>query len=146
MVTLMPQSTQPSDTAHTPDLVDLVITYVTSIAPELSAKRDQIEQDLRAELGGESHYVQARTETHRQRRAREVLAMFNGRNATEVARRLNISRASVYRYIKQPGRPPAPSPQPEAAQANPRSQPQAAPKAKRLSQPIPTAETAPQIG
>ena len=144
MVTLMPQATPPSDTAHTPDLVDLVITYVTSIAPELTAKRDQIEQDLRAELGGESHYVQARTETHRQRRAREVLALFNGRNATEVARRLNISRASVYRYIKQPGR--APAAPIATQQPAPTSPPPAAPKAKRLSQPIPTAETAPQIG
>jgi Mor family transcriptional regulator len=31
------------------------------------------------------------------------MVLFNGRNAAEVARRLNISRASVYRIIKTPG-------------------------------------------
>jgi len=36
-------------------------------------------------------------------RARKVLALFNGRNAREVARKLGISRTSVYRYLKQPG-------------------------------------------
>jgi Mor family transcriptional regulator len=121
--------------ARAPDLVDLVIEYVTSIAPDLGTRREQIEQDLRAEFGGESHYVQARVETARQRRAREVLAIFNGRNATEVARRLKMSRASVYRYIKQPG-PATPAPE----------QPPAAPKPKRLSHPTPTAETTPQVG
>lgn len=135
MVTPMPAPTPPAED-RAPDLVDLVLEYVTAMSPELVAKRAEIEQDLRAEFGGESHYVQARVETHRQRRAREVLALFNGRNATEVARRLQISRASVYRYIKQPGpaleRAPAPAPP--------------APKPKRLSQPTPTAETAPQIG
>jgi Mor transcription activator family len=123
--------------ARAPDLVDLVVDYVTSLAPALTTQREQIEQDLRAEFGGESHYVQARVEKDRQRRAREVLALFNGRNATEVARRLNLSRASVYRYIKQPG-PATPAPEQKPAPA--------ATKAKRLSQPTPTAETAPQIG
>ncbi len=122
------------DRAH--DLVDRVIDYVTAIAPALSQQREQIEQDLRAEFGGESHYVQARVETARQRRAREVLALFNGRNATEVARRLQISRASVYRYIKQP-----------ALARMDELRPATTPSQKRrLSQPTPTAETAPQIG
>ena len=33
----------------------------------------------------------------------EVLRTFNSRNATELARRLQVSRATVYRWIKQPG-------------------------------------------
>ena len=39
------------------------------------------------------------------RLATQVLSLFNGRNATEVARCLNISRATVYRLLKQPGAP-----------------------------------------
>jgi DNA-directed RNA polymerase specialized sigma subunit len=35
--------------------------------------------------------------------ARKALALFNGRNAREVARRLGISRPHVYRLLKQPG-------------------------------------------
>jgi DNA-directed RNA polymerase specialized sigma subunit len=32
-----------------------------------------------------------------------VARLFNGRNATEVARVLKISRITVYRLLKQPG-------------------------------------------
>jgi Mor family transcriptional regulator len=44
-----------------------------------------------------------RSQTERDRMVAEVMVLFNGRNAAEVARRLNISRASVYRIIKTPG-------------------------------------------
>ena len=39
----------------------------------------------------------------RERITAEVLRVFNGRNAAEVARRLGIGRATVYRIIKQEG-------------------------------------------
>ena len=39
----------------------------------------------------------------RLRTARQVLRLFNGCNATEVARELNVGRATVYRVLKQAG-------------------------------------------
>lgn len=56
---------------------------------------------VRAEFQGERCYITARPVTQRQERVAQVLQLFNGRNATEVARRLQISRRSVYAYIKQ---------------------------------------------
>lgn len=106
------------------DLIDLLVAYVIRIAPSLKSHRASIERDLRAEFGGDRWYIQARTETQRQARVREVLQRFNGRNATEVARELHISRATVYRMLKQPG-------QPAQAMVH-----------KRLSHALPTAETA----
>jgi plasmid stabilization system protein ParE len=86
------------------DLIDAVISYVVSIHPELGTQRDDMTEALRAEFGGQRWYVSARPETDRQRKARQVLETFNGRNAREVARTLQISRATVYRILKQPGR------------------------------------------
>ena len=54
-----------------------------------------------AEFAGEEVYIPKRNSKDV---AAEVLRLFNGRNATEVARRLGIHRATVYRYLKQPGK------------------------------------------
>lgn len=84
-----------------PDLVDRIFDYVLELFPamrdkDLSAARDEV----RREFAGGSAYIPGRA---RGQRAGQVLSLFNGRNATEVARKLGISRASVYRYLKQPG-------------------------------------------
>lgn len=63
---------------------------------------DELKETIRHEMGGERLYVRSRRS---QREIKmKVLGLFNGRNATEVARKLGIGRATVYRLIKQPGK------------------------------------------
>lgn len=94
-----------------PDLVDRIFDYILS-DPTLAAAIKQQAADqkvtlpklkaaVRSEFVGEKCYITGQTTSERQQRVQQVLALFNGRNATEVARRLDISRATVYRYIKQ---------------------------------------------
>ena len=97
--------------AAEPDLVDRIFDYILS-DPALAAAMQRVSQAapgpagmaklktaVRAEFSGERVRISRRpNDVHLQ-----VLALFNGRNATEVARRLGISRATVYRVIKQPG-------------------------------------------
>lgn len=99
---------------HTsPDLVDRIFDYILS-DPALASAIQQASQSekttipkikaaVRAEFRGEECYIAGRPATARQEMVVQVLALFNGRNASEVARRLGISRASVYRHIKQSG-------------------------------------------
>jgi len=93
-----------------PDLVDRIFDYILS-DPALSqaiqthAQADKttvvkLKAAVRNEFRGEECYIAGRPG---QATAQKVLALFNGRNATEVARKLGISRASVYRHIKQAG-------------------------------------------
>lgn len=83
-----------------PDLVDRIFDYLIAQHPDMAAlKADAVRQAVRDEIGGQEWYVRRR----RGNTASLVLALFNGRNASEVARQLQISRASVYRYLKQPG-------------------------------------------
>jgi hypothetical protein len=73
------------------------------LMPEIAKQRDEIKQALR-----ESSPASASTSKRAPKDARlaqQVLTLFNGRNATEVARELEgIGRATVYRKLKQPGR------------------------------------------
>ena len=96
-----------------PDLVDRIFDFILS-DPALSAAIAKVSADtqsampklknaVRAEFVGETCYISSHSPTDRQLRVQQVLALFNGRNATEVARTLQISRASVYRCLKQPG-------------------------------------------
>jgi len=90
-----------------PDLVDRIFDYIFSdpalaLAIEKSSV-SSIKAAVRAEFRGEECYIASRPATARQELVSNVLALFNGRNATEVARRLQISRRTVYRIIKQPG-------------------------------------------
>lgn len=92
-----------------PDLVDRIFDYLLETLPHSSAAEIRaaavgLKTDLRAEFGGRHGWVYSVPRTQRQERVRKVLELFNGRNATEVARRIGVSRATVYRYIKQPGR------------------------------------------
>lgn len=86
------------------DLVDRIFDYVLELMPDLAERSPEVKAAIREEFGAEKQWV--RTARHERRRhlASEVLRLFNGRNASEVARRLGISRAGVYRYLKQSGR------------------------------------------
>lgn len=83
-----------------PDLVDRIFDYVVELLPEIAAHQAEVKLAVRAEFAGQQVSVRSRDWDL----ARQVLAAFNGRNATEVARMLRISRATVYRLLKQPGR------------------------------------------
>lgn len=90
-----------------PDLVDRIFDYIFA-DPVLAAAIQKssvsnIKAAVRAEFKGEECYIASRPATARQEMVSKVLSLFDGRNATEVARRLQISRATVYRVIKQPG-------------------------------------------
>ena len=87
------------------DLVDRIFDYVVALLPELAQHQVEIKLAVREEFASERVYVRSRARETEQMRARAeaVLKMFNGRNATEVARTLQISRATVYRLLKQPG-------------------------------------------
>ena len=90
-----------------PDLVDRIFDYlIETLPPDVAEeiKNAGLRDDARSEIGAGYGWVYSASQTARQQRVREVLRLFNGRNATEVARRLNLSKATVYRYIKQPGR------------------------------------------
>lgn len=96
-----------------PDLLDLMLDYLFSdpalsaavarICGDPGAKRAELDKAMRPLFKGDVQRIRTRSMTERQNIAQQVLALFNGRNATEVARRLKISRASVYRFLKQPG-------------------------------------------
>lgn len=88
---------------HDADFIDRLWDYVLHNFPQIPPDdAARVKREMRQELGGERRYVRSRDSGNVL--AQEVLRLFNGRNATEVARRLDISRASVYRYIKQAGR------------------------------------------
>lgn len=86
-----------------PDLVDAIFDYVVAEFPEIRERAAALRGAVREEFRGIETYIPQRSTSERQKLVHEVLRLFNGRNATEVARRLNISRATVYRYIKTAG-------------------------------------------
>ena len=96
-----------SDRFADADLVDRIFDFLLEQMPALAHDTQRV-ADLkaatRAEFRGEEVYIPARGRTDRQEQVAQALALFNGRNASEVARRLGVSRASVYRWIKQDGR------------------------------------------
>lgn len=90
--------------AAEPDLVDRIFEYLLAEFPQLAGDAPRVRKAqtaVRAEFAGEEVYIQKRSSKEI---AAEVLRLFNGRNATEVARRLQIHRATVYRYLKQAGK------------------------------------------
>ena len=89
--------------AAEPDLVDRIFDYILAEFPQISASVQKHKAAVRAEFKGEECYIAGKPATARQQQASQVLALFNGRNATEVARRLQIGRSTVYRVLKQSG-------------------------------------------
>lgn len=86
-----------------PDLVDLIFDYILAEFPEMAQRAVVLKEATRKEFSGDTTYIPRRSPTERQKMVNEVLRLFNGRNATEIARRLNISRSTVYRLIKTAG-------------------------------------------
>lgn len=90
--------------AAEPDLVDRIFDYLLAEFPQLAGPEFvDAKQAVRDEFRGARAYVRHDRREVAQGTARKVLALFNGRNATEVARSLQISRATVYRALKQAG-------------------------------------------
>lgn len=83
--------------AQDPDLIDDIFRFLVKEHPELAGHEAKTKASLRKEFGGESYYVAKRSATDLTQR---VLGLWNGRNATTVARELGISRGSVYRHLK----------------------------------------------
>lgn len=90
--------------AAEPDLVDRIFDFIVAEHPLISEAVLKLKDQVRAEFAGGLHYVPQKSQTDRQQRVAEVLSLFNGRNATEVARQLGVGRTTVYRIIKQSGR------------------------------------------
>lgn len=86
-----------------PDLVDLIFAYVIAEFPEIAVRAAVLKTATRLELGGDRAYIGQRSPTDRRKMVNDVLRLFNGRNASEIARRLNIGRTTVYRIIKTSG-------------------------------------------
>lgn len=108
MVTMIQTPTVPQTMPADADLVDRIFDYLLTEIPGFAesverARLAELKTAVRAEFAGDRQRIAPRTAAGRRDTVAQVLALFNGRNATQVARRLNISRASVYRYIKQAG-------------------------------------------
>jgi len=86
-----------------PDLVDRIFDYIIEQIPEIAERHPDFKRAVRNEFAMQLGYVRRRSIEEVQALAPEVARLFNGRSATEVARILNISRATVYRLLKQPG-------------------------------------------
>lgn len=93
------------DTTAERDPVTRIMKLLAQLLPEVAgaspARLESIESMIRREYGGSSWRIRKRPPLDKSR----VLECFDGRNATAVARQLGISRATVYRVLKQPGRP-----------------------------------------
>jgi len=85
------------------DLIDRIFDYIVADMPEMRDRAEALKECARREFSGLEVYIPRRSDAERQRVALLVLELFNGRNATEIARRLKIGRASVYRIIKTQG-------------------------------------------
>ncbi len=94
------------DADFVPDLVDRMFDYLVELVPEIQrgdAGLERVQAALRKEFAGQEVYIPARSSVSKAEERRAVLKLWNGRNATTIARSLGISRATVYRYLKQPG-------------------------------------------
>ena len=84
-----------------PDLVTAIFDVLIESHPLLAQVREDGEHAVRHRLKGLRGTVTDRPDSDTM--ARRVLELFNGRNPREVARRLRISRGTVYRLLKQAG-------------------------------------------
>jgi Mor family transcriptional regulator len=84
-----------------PDLVAAIFRYLVEEFPQLAPRLGKLQDEVRDEFRGIEIYIPRRSMARRRQMEAEVLTLFNGRNATEIARRLGIGRTTVYRIIKQ---------------------------------------------
>ena len=85
------------------DLIDTIFDFIEKEFPELRSRAPALKQLARREFAGILTYIPRRSPSERNRIEAEVALLFKGNNVAEVARKLNISNASVYRIIKNPG-------------------------------------------
>jgi Mor family transcriptional regulator len=85
------------------DLIDTIFDFIEREFPEMRHRAPALKQLARREFAGILTYIPRRSQSERDRIAAEVAVLFTGRNVAEVARKLGISTASVYRIIKKPG-------------------------------------------
>lgn len=89
--------------AEDPDLVDRIFEYLIDQCPALAQVAPDIDKAkaaVRNEFGGQAPYIR---KDRAACTASQVLSLFNGKNAREVARKLGVSRATVYRHLKRAG-------------------------------------------
>jgi Mor family transcriptional regulator len=84
-----------------PDLVDAIFQYLGEEFPQLAPRLLVLKEEVLHEFSGIAVYIPRRSSARRKQLTVDVLSLFNGRNATEIARKLGIGRATVYRIIKQ---------------------------------------------
>ena len=87
---------------------DVANEIMKRLAPELAPEVSKqiallMEYRLRAEMAGDRGYISTVSTATREKKHEQVRRMFNGRNATQIARELKIGRATVYRILKKPG-------------------------------------------
>ena len=102
-----PAEAPPAPPPREPDLVDRIFEFLADdrrLAVLDAQALAALKTAVREEFKGEECYIAGRPASARQELAASVLALFNGRNAREVARALRIGRATVYRVLKQSGR------------------------------------------
>lgn len=87
-----------------PDLVDRIFDYLLQLLPEIAGRQLEVKRQIRDEFATERAYIRRRPAGEAHPLAPEVARLFNGRNATEVARQLKIGRATVYRLLKVAGK------------------------------------------
>lgn len=85
------------------DLVERIFEFIVIEFPEMRDRAEELKQMARREFAGIETYIPRRSQAERDQVVRDVMRLFDGRNATEVARRLDLSRATVYRIIKTSG-------------------------------------------
>ena len=86
------------------DLVDRIFEFIVVEFPDMRERAEELKQMARREFAGIEMYIPRRSQADRDQVVRDVLRLFDGRNAAEVGRRLHLSRATVYRIIKTSGR------------------------------------------
>lgn len=89
------------------DVLEEIFALIAEQLPEVASGPQRVEAVkaiIRERFAGIEVYVPRRPAAERRQLDRRIAELFDGRNATEVARRLGISRATVYRKLKQPGR------------------------------------------
>lgn len=83
------------------DLVTAIFDLLEEKSADIQGSRVQLESAVREHFSGMRGTITAKPDAVTT--AKRVLSMFNGRNTSEIARKLDISRQHVYRILKQPG-------------------------------------------
>lgn len=97
----MVTATQKATKSPEPDLVDRVGQWLVAQGLLAADKLTEFQRDTRQEFGGELTYVHKTSPTEKAEKIRQLLANFNGRNPTTLARELRIGRSTVYAKLKQ---------------------------------------------